>query len=340
MVQIVTVAKSTKDFTRKSEGDVIELADGRLFLAYMEFSGDGSDYATTRIVRKISSDGGLTWQDHLVLAQTLPKDMNVYSPNLIRSKDGGILLIFMRQHTTNPRTTTMVAYKSLDEGNTFRLYSEFARNKEYSLCNAVVKRLSSGRILLPQSPNAQGTVLFSDDEGLTWQESKNRVSLPMRGAMEPHVEQTRDGRVLMVLRNQLGSLFVSESLDEGVTWSKPQTTGLRTPESCPELTRIPGTDGLLMIWNNSSYDPSFISHYGKRSPLTAALSKDNGATWVHVKDIEADPNRAFSNPGCRFVSGDKAVINYWTCEYLPSWRMQDVIDLRVALIPKNWFYGI
>ena len=338
MVQIITVAKSTKDFTRKSEGDVIELTDGRLFLAYMEFSGDGSDYATTRIVRKISSDRGLTWQDHQILAQTLPGDVNVYSPNLIRSKDGGILLFFMRQHTTKPRTTTMIAYKSIDEGNTFFLYSEFAKNMEYSLCNAVVKRLRSGRLLLPQSPNAQGTVLYSDDDGLTWQESINRVSLPMRGAMEPHVEQTRDGRGLMVLRNQLGSLFVSESTDEGVSWSKPQTTGLRTPESCPELTRIPGTDDLLMIWNNSPYDPSFISHYGKRSPLTAAISKDNGRTWECVKDIETDPDKAFSNPGCRFVSDDKAVINYWTCEYLPTWRMQDVIDLRVALIPKKWFY--
>lgn len=340
MIHIVTVAESTKDFTRKSEGDVIELKDGRIFIAYMEFSGDGSDYATTRIVRKISSDGGLIWQDHQVLYETFPGDVNIYSPNLIRSLDGGILLFFMRQHTTHPRTTTMVTYKSLDEGKTFQLYSEFAEHKEYSLCNAVVKRLASGRLLLPQSPVAQGTVLYSDDDGLTWMESENRVSLPMRGAMEPHVEQTRDGRVLMVLRNQLGSLFIAESTDEGVTWSKPQTTGLRTPESCPELTKIPGTDDLLMIWNNSPYDPSFRSHYGKRSPLTAAVSKDNGATWQHVKDIETDPGRAFSNPGCRFISGDRAVINYWTCEYLPTWSMQDVIDLRVAMIPKNWFYDL
>ena len=33
-----------------------------------------------------------------------------------------------------------------------------------------------------------------------------------------------------------------------------------------------------------------------------------------------------------------ARINYWTCEYLPDDRMQDVIDLRVARIPGDWFY--
>ncbi len=340
MKKIITVAESTKDFTRKGEGDVIEISDGRLLLVYMEFSGDGSDYAKTRIVRKISNDGGLTWEDHQVLAITAQGDINIYSPNLIKSKDGGILLIFMRQHDNKPRTTTLYALKSDDDGKTFYPYSEFAAKKEYSLCNATVKRLHSGRILLPVSPNAQGAVLFSDDDGLTWKEALNRIFLPMRGVMEPHVEQTSDGRVLMVVRSQLGSLFVSESKDDGLTWTKPQTTGLSTPESCPELTRIPGTEDLLMIWNNSPYDPAFRSHYGKRSPLTAAISRDNGRTWENVKDIETDPNRAFSNPGCRFTSKGMAIINYWTCEYLPTWSMQDVIDLRVAVIDKEWFYKV
>ncbi len=111
-----------------------------------------------------------------------------------------------------------------------------------------------------------------------------------------------------------------------------------SPESCPELTRIPSTGDLLMIWNNT-FDPAFRSHYGKRSPLTAAVSKDHGRTWRHVRDIETDPKRAFSNPGCRFTRDGRAILNYWTCEYLPNWAMQDVIDLRVAVIDTAWFYG-
>ncbi|MFN9196965.1 MAG: sialidase family protein, partial [Planctomycetaceae bacterium] len=112
--------------------------------------------------------------------------------------------------------------------------------------------------------------------------------------------------------------------------------GLQSPESCPELVRRPGTDHLVMIWNNS-YDPAFRSHFGKRSPLTVALSRDHGATWERVGDIETDPARAFSNPGCRFTKEGRAIINYWTCEYLPDWAMQDVIDLRVAVLEPRWF---
>lgn len=347
--QIVTVAESTADFTRKGEGDVIELDDGRLFLAFMEFSGDGSDVATTRIVAVESSDGGLTWDRHRVLAETASGDVNVYSPNLIRALDGGILLLFMRQHSSVPRSSTLHAWRSVDGGTTFTPHAEFMTGQDCSLCNAVVARVGSGRLLLPvtrlheagDNPyghSYDGTVLHSDDDGGTWCEAESRVTLPMRGVMEPHVEQTGGGRALMVMRSQLGSLFLSESVDEGLTWSKPQTTGLRTPESCPELVRIPGTGDLLMVWNNSPYDPAFRSHFGKRSPLTAAVSQDEGRTWQQIRDIEDDPARAFSNPGCRFTRAGKAIVNYWTCEYLPDWRMQDVIDLRVALIDTEWFY--
>ena len=340
---IITLAASTPEFTRKGEGDVIELKDGRLMLVYMEFSGTGSDEAKTRFVSQESADRGTTWSGHRLIAETEPGDMNVYSPNLIRSVDDGILLIFMRQHETSPPTSTHHAWKSTDEGRTFKPWSVFGKGTTYNVCNAVVKRMKSGRLLLPVTFTHEtgstygGVVLLSDDDGLTWSEAKNRISLPMRGVMEPHVEQASDWRVLMIVRSQLGSIQMSESSDDGLTWTLPKSTGLKSPESCPELTRIPSTGDLLVVWNNS-YDPKFFSHFGKRSPLTAAVSRDNGKTWQHLRDIETDPKRAFSNPGCRFLRDGTAILNYWTCEYLPNWAMQDVIDIRIAIIDTPWFY--
>ncbi|MBS0260328.1 MAG: exo-alpha-sialidase [Planctomycetes bacterium] len=343
---IVTVARSTRDVPRKGEGDVIELRDGRLLLIYMEFSGDGSDFAKTRFVAQESADGGRTWARHRVITETAPNDLNVYSPNLIRGQDGSVLLLFMRQH--RPGELTNHVWKSTDEGQTFTPLAEFVPRQDLALCNATVKRLASGRLLLPASPPAPGkpaatgpyvaTALYSDDDGAHWKVSPSPIALPLRGAMEPHVEQTAEGRILMVMRNQLGKLHLSESTDDGATWSEARATELTSPESCPELTRMPGSADLLLIWNNS-YDPQFRSHYGKRSPLTAAISRDHGKTWQHVRNIEDDPRRAFSNPGCRFTKNGQAILNYWTCEYLPDWSMQDIIDQRVAIIEKAWFYG-
>jgi len=345
--RIVTVSRSTPKLPRKGEADVIELANGRLLLVSMEFGGDGGDFARTRLVAHESSDGGLTWSGHRVVTETAAGDVNVYSPNLIRARDGGILLLFHRYHGKVDgvgEAYTLHAWKSGDDGKTFIPQAEFVARQGFALCNATVKRLASGRLLLPASPAVPGdhgpagkfaaTVLWSDDDGRTWLVSKNRLTLHQRGAMEPHVEETGDGRVLMVMRNQLGKIYQSESRDGGESWSEPVASPLTAPESCPELTRIPSTGDLLMIWNES-YDPKFRSHYGKRSPLVAAISKDHGRTWETRRAIETDPNRAFSNPGCRFTQQGTAIVNYWTCEYLPDWAMQDVIDLRVAVIRRR-----
>ena len=349
-MKIITVGPSTPAWTRKSEGDSIELSDGRLMLAYMEFSGDGSDIAATRIVAVDSADGGETWTNHRVLAVTEPGEMNVFSPNFLRGLDGSILFIFMRQVDVPGKAPsgTQVALKSTDEGRTFKAFAKFAVDEPLGLCNGVAQRLASGRILLPVMHTTmigkehwelygQGVILYSDDDAKTWSQSPARVVLPMRGVMEPHVEQAADGRVVMVMRTQLGSVFTSESHDEGVTWSLPQTTGLHAPESCPVICKIPSTGDLLLIWNHSLYNPG-ASHFGRRSPLTAAVSRD-GKTWSHIRDIETDIRRAFSNPGCRFTRDGRAIVNYWTCEYLPNDHMQGVIDQRVAIIPTGWFYG-
>ncbi|MEY2726724.1 MAG: hypothetical protein RLZZ458_2591, partial [Planctomycetota bacterium] len=138
--RIVTVSQSTPELPRRSEGDVIELNDGRLLLVSMEFGGDGSDFAATRFVSHESSDGGHSWGQHRVITETLKGDLNVYSPNLIRAKDGGILLLFMRQH--RPGLLTNHVWKSTDEGNTFSPYAEFVPKRDFALCNATVKRLA------------------------------------------------------------------------------------------------------------------------------------------------------------------------------------------------------
>lgn len=256
-------------------------------------------------------------------------------------------MIFMRAHACEQGITTMILWRSQDEGRTFQPLTNFAENRKFSLCNAVVKRARSGRLLLPvddgtpyeaNADSHRAALLLSDDDGRSWEESASRISLPMRGAMEPHIEESSDGSFVMVMRNQLGSIFMSSSSDGGLSWSLPQTTGLRSPESCPEITSIPRTGDLLMIWNNSLYDAGFASHYGKRSPLTSAISRDHGRTWEFIHDIESNAQRAFSNPGCRFLSNGTAIINYWTCEYTSDGYMQDVIDLRVAIVNDSWFY--
>lgn len=354
--QIVLVASATVEHPRHSEPAVIERHDGSLFMVWQEYLHNrhgGADNAPSQLSAMTSADSGLAWGEHRVLVRNAPDDVNVYSPNLLKLGNGDWLFIYFRYHVLEsgkPPSTSAYICRSSDEGRTFEVPRAIWEHRPLGFASGVVKRISTGRVVLPigrqtgaiwsTSDHAMLGCVLSDDEGATWKESANWVDLPLRGAMEAHVEELRDGQLLMVMRTQLGAVFQSHSTDGGLTWTKAQTTGLRAPESCPELIRIPRTGDLLVVWNNSEYDPKFGSHYGKRSPLTVAVSRDDGLTWTHIHDIETDPGRAFSNPVAFITSRDKVVLIYWTCPYFTErWCMNvERIDLRAAVFDLDWLY--
>lgn len=350
--EILVVRQADEEHPRHSEASIVELTDGGLWLVWQEYLPSelgGSDGAPNRLSALRSDDGGRTWSDHRVLVETPPGDVNVYSPSFLRLPDGDLLLSFMGFHSHRPALSSSWVWRSDDDGASFRPVGQPWRRRSMEMASDTLRRLSNGRLILPVSPptglrdEGQNQYLagavYSDDDGLTWRESEHWVGLPLRGAMEPHVEELRDGRLLMVLRTQMGAIFRSYSDDGGATWSRPQTTGLRAPESCPELVRIPATGDLLMIWNDSPYDPQHASHYGRRTPLSAAVSRDEGDTWSRSRTIESDPGRAFTNPGCTFTRDGVALITYWTCPYHATGRMNvERLDLRLARIAVDWFY--
>ena len=344
-LSIHMVAKATENLPRHSEASILERKDGSLLIAWQrhENSAQGSnDTAPSTIALMNSYDGGKTWENERIVAKMIPGSVNCYSPSLFRWKDGTISLFFKR-YTHLVRFEHIFAnyYRidSNDEGDTWSEERTLWEQQEYLPINHAIRRLADGSILMPveQSEGGWGSpddhsivyVLRSEDEFETWEES-NRITVPMRGISEPCIAQRADGSLNMVLRNQLGSVFKSESFDGGRTWSKPQTTGLRAPESCSCVATIPGTDTQIVVWNNSEYDMHWRSHYGKRSPLTIALSRDGLRTFTDVYDIETDPNYAFTNPAITFTSDGYCLLNYWTCKYSPEWVMNGLIDLKLA----------
>jgi len=354
--EIVMVAEAREPVVRNSEATMVELADGSLLMVWQEFErGEGdSDFFPGRLAAMVSGDGGRTWGGYRVLVAPEEGDINVFSPSLLRLPDGGILLCFMRYHSFERGRgkfppASAFAWLSSDEGRTFRPLATLWTEQRITLCSSTLRRLSSGRSVLPVnwdsggeggSDHWQAGTYFSDDGGATWQCCTNWVDLPRRGAMEPHVAELQDGRLLMVMRTQLGAIYRAYSSDGGRTWSEAESLGIEAPESCPELVSLPGTGDLLLIWNASRYDPNWYSHFGKRTPLSACVSRDDGRTWSRPRHIETDENWAFSNPGVCFTSQGTAVINYWSCQYQPLGAMSNYpIHLKAAIISIPWFYG-
>ena len=145
------------------------------------------------------------------------------------------------------------------------------------------------------------------------------------------------------LRTQLGAVFLSRSSDQGESWSLPQTAGLRAPESCTCLRTVPGTDWLLLLWNDAEFIPAH-HHYGIRRPLSLALSRDRGESWTKLADIATDTGLNFTNLSCDFVTPSQAVIGFMVHgPDRPSesqgpwgWRDPEYMDLHTAVINTAW----
>lgn len=344
-VSIHTAVKGTEDLPRHSEGTIIELKDKSLLLAWQRYEksdvGSG-DHAPSTISMMNSYDGGKTWENFRIVAQRTPDCVNLYSPSLYRCSDGSLSLLFKRYLQLAPRQPRIMRISrmdSYDEGKTWSEETDLWDQVNFTPINHAVKRSNTGATLIPLnyfiggwcSPDEthQVSVLRSEDDMRSFTES-NKLDLPMRGPMEPCIAQQANGKWTMVMRTQLGSVFKSESLDDGRTWSKPQTTGLHAPESCPCVATIPGTDVQIVVWNNSEYDMYWRSHYGKRTPLTMALSRDGLRTFTDFYDIETDPERGYSNPTLSFTEDGLCILTYFTMAYAPKGYMVGPADLKVV----------
>ncbi len=334
------VDQATAEHPRYTEGSVLELSNGSLLYATTQFDGSGSDFATARIVARQSQDGGRSWTPRRVLQESTG-EMNVMSVTLRRLGPPaalGTIAMFYLQKNGFDDLQVWVRF-STDEAATFGEPVRVTTEPGYHVMNNDrVTQLSSGRLLAPVATTTDvrqvnhfvSVCWLSDDGGRSWRKSRGAMDLPRRGAMEPEVIELADGRVLMIARTQLGYIATSHSADGGDTWSEPAKLTVQAPEAPATLRRIPATGDLLLIWNNN-YDPT-VGHGGRRTPLTSAISTDEGLTWSQLRNLETDADRTYSYTSVLFARG-RAVLSYWESE--PGTQR---LSSRIRSLPIGWFY--
>jgi sialidase-1 len=340
------VYQATKEHPRYSEGSIARLADGSLLYATTEFAESASDFAAAQIVARTSSDGGQTWGPQRVLQENVGRN-NVMSASLARLASPTLAgaplgLFFARKN--GPADLQVYLRTSTDEGRTFGpptlvSASGSAPAEGYHVINNDrVLRLTSGRLVCPVAwtsdvKRANHFVSFcylSDDAGRTWHRGRGQVDLPKRGAMEPGVVELDDGGLMMIVRTQLGNIAVSRSADGGETWSDPQSWGVASPESPATVKRLPATGDLLLVWNNS-YSAG-QDHGGKRTPLVAALSTDEGRTWQPRRVLENRTDQTYAYTSLLTVE-DRVLLSYYVRD-----EQSGRISSRFRSLPLAWFY--
>lgn len=350
---VVIVENGSREHPRNSEGGIVELRDGSWLQIWSEWVHNpevGNDLSPSNLVMAVSHDEGRTWQDKHIVVKNNPGDLNVMPSSIIRLDNGELALEYQRNHSKSS-TSAFIEF-SRDEGATWsspvRIWGP-TKNSYVLASTSTLRQMSNGRLLSPvtivpgqvwgkEEHDVVG-VYWSDDRGQTWRQSDTRLDLPMRGAMEPNVAERADGTLLMVLRTELGSLFGSTSSD-GIHWSLPQTLGVGAPESRASIARLPHSKDLVLAWNHSLYNPkSRDGHFGLRTPLTVAISKDGGKTWINRKNIEGDPDYEYTNIGIAFTSKGMMVLSYMASRMTANGSFgRTAIDLRNAIVPIRWLF--
>ncbi len=342
-VTVLQLAPS-EDNPRNSEGDFITLDDGRILFIYSRYTGNStSDHAPAYLAARYSDDGGRSWTDDDEIVVENEGEMNVMSVSLLRLQNGDIAFFYLRKNSTEDCIPMLRISKDEAQSWSDPVPCITDRQGYFVLNNARVIQLQDGRLLMPvalhQTPRGQWAnkadlyCYFSDDNGQTWQSSSQVPDTTDIVTQEPGLIEMNDGGVMMYIRTNGGFQLLSYSSDGGQTWSHVETSNIPSPLSPATIEKVPSTGDWLLVWNNN--DGSNPEIKDKRTPLTMAISRDEGKTWKKIKNIHDDSDGWYCYIAIHFVDNDNALLGY--CAGSQS-RNTHLSVTNITLLSKEWMY--
>ena len=342
----VLVLPPSEGNPRNSEGDFITLRDGRIVFVYTHFTDGAADHSTAHLAGRVSSDGGKTWSAEDTLILPNEGGMNIMSVSLLRLQDGRIALLYLRKNVAREDCMPYIRFSD-DEMETWSdpvLCIPEGKTGYYVVNNDRLVQLQNGRLVIPaalhlndegQYGPGRALCLLSDDAGAAWRLSASVLEAPATvttGLQEPGIIELRDGRLWMFCRTNAGVQYESWSEDGGDTWTMAEPGGIVSPVSPATVEAIPETGDWLMVWNNHAEIPEELQ--GKRTPFTAAISKDEGKTWTHVKNIEDNPHRWYCYTAMLFHEGH-VLLGHCSGDRRES---NGLAESQILRVPIAWIY--
>lgn len=342
--EIVLDLSPADDNPRNSEGDFISLDDGRILFVYSKYEGEStSDHAPASLAGRYSEDGGKTWNEEDEIIVPNEGGMNVMSVSLLRLQNGDIALFYLRKNSTEDCIPMMRISKDEAKSWSDAIPCITDRVGYFVLNNDRVIQLEDGRLMMAVAlhnyPGGEWSnqgdlyAYYSDDDGQSWTVSEKVPNDSDMITHEPGLIELSDGRILMFIRASGGYQQFSYSSDRGETWSPVEPSNIPSPVSPATIEKIPGTGDWLLVWNNNDGSDSDLE--GKRTPLTAAVSSDEGKTWKHIQNIEDDPEGWYCYIGIHFPDDDHVLLSY-CAGHQPSG--QGLAVSHVTRVSREWLY--
>ena len=275
-------------------GPFVELADGRLLT--VDERGLG-----------VSSDDGATWSDAPPICAGVTSEPLIHF--LLRTGSGVLVMLYVDMAARKfawddsvgePKECggALCSIRSVDGGKPWGDKREVLAGCFANFLGFI--QTAKGRLLaaVPLLVSKPGrwvvTSVFSEDDGLTWGRG-NLIDLGGHGhhdgAMEPTVMELRDGRILMLIRSNLGRFWQAFSGDGGRYWRTVMPSGIDASTAPGFLLRL-HSGRVALVWNRVG--PESGEAWQKkdcplhaeipcswfREELSIAFSDDDCATWT------------------------------------------------------------
>ncbi len=257
---------------------MVKLSGGAIGLATMRIKPGSDVVYDTEMVFRRSEDGGRNWSPAVVMNTGLMR-AHAYQDTMLRTESGRII---------------QPVYFSVGQGSWHHEDAPF------------LGVYLNGKLVSPDAhfydPHFTASyVLYSDDEGETWQRNRDgelhiimEPGGPTEQTNEGSVVEVTPGHLLMIMRCRLGRLFQAWSEDNGETWSRPEPTQLAGTQAPGQIRRLP-SGHLLVVWTQQSYEE--IRQGYIRTRLSSAISRNGGGIWESFQNVESLHEETHVEPG-------------------------------------------
>lgn len=302
-----------------------------------------------------SADGGLSWKRHIDDKSRLGP--SVFVPFLNR---------YMNVTTEEDGTYAIFA----DSPDSTDIHRVLITPTVYIEPKAPFIMRSRQRILVviherrrELHPTAFFPVVLCSDDGESWREvhispapfyERTDPSAGIRWQQnnrENTIEELSDGRLMMLSRTATDYHYVCYSSDGGDNWTDPVPSDFHSTGTMPYLKRL--SDGrLLFLWCNTRPLPELPEADGiwedvftNRDANHAAISEDDGKSWIGFREMALNPlrcNSDFRSIGGPEDSRDKSVHQFEALE-LPFGKIlvvygQHMICRKMIILDTKWLY--
>jgi predicted neuraminidase len=275
-------------FPSAHASNLLQLRNGDLLCVW--FSGSWEGNSDVAIVLSRLDRGSQQWSRPILIDHRPGESFQ--NPVLFEAPDGVLHLY----HTTQPATggeaeARVLTAESHDGGHTWTAPRQlFAQAGAFTRHPVVV--LPDGAWLLPLTVmTSEGigvgaetnysVMALTRDAGASWTQCK----VPHSDALvQPTVVALGPHRLLSLFRDRRAQWMYRSTSTDGCTWTAPEKLPLPNNNASTQMVRL-RNGHLALVFDNTSKDFGAPDSQA-RKPLSIALSKDDGATWTEVRDIE------------------------------------------------------